>query len=710
MNDFTGAIKAGYTNDDINTKLGTTNVDYEGAVKAGYNNDDILAQLNKMKPTEDIEQVDMSTKQAPIPSEDVVSQNGDTSASKNQFVEAIKRGGEPYLNQLQQIGNSIGGTLEDAYNLVTNSDASYYENQRQRLQEQEQNIDTRLDPQGKAIAKPSTMAEVGIGLVTGGIKDPKRMVGAEGLLGYGAGYEDEGDVVQGIKSGIVQASIAAPFAGATPDKLISPLSDEAKTVAKKIGISNTEAIKLVDGLEKSEQAFELAKRGGAKTKGLMEGAFKDSTKAKEMYLEELSARRQAILESSGASDYNRVKNATKREFTTMKEYVDNISASAYDTSKFVDELETLKKTGSKTDATDRNIQSMIDNINENPTKSAGELVELRAEINHELSKATGERAMKWKAFKNDLDKFMKGNIEPKVFEMIETSTDSYRRMKQQGELLELITKAQKVEGVNTKGEVGAIDWSKLEKSLKESGLSSPEVNNAISLTKKFNKKFGDMDANLFGKSLPTPKSDTIQTFTSDPKSALQVLANRTGVSWLMRQFDADKSAQKAIADSMEKSNTQAEFFRNVIDNKNTPQRVKAEMKELLKGVADITQSNIQKQKVVSVAKQKQARLIQTRVNSADLAVQKQEDRLFQMEERLSKMESRAIDKPSDALDARIQRLEKEIELNNKDLEIKVQKHSQLKDDYDKLQVEIEDMNLFNPMRPKANKPKVSTKQ
>lgn len=669
-----------------------------------------------------VPEVDMNTKQAPIPSEatlresnvlsDIYSgiQNAEEAITQpfaNTLGTAVRGATRPALGLLrfsEDIANSIGIDTNAVKDMIQKNESQISKN----LQEMGLENDSFINPAnaGQIFAEVSPLAKVNkLGTMV------KTEAGMGASSSYGEGNTVGEALVDGTISGVTVGAIGGigKMAKKVMDKNKSALTDEAKTVASKIGISEEEALEKVSGLEKSEQAFELAKQGGGKTKGLMEGALSDSKEAKLKYLEEMTARRKAILESAGSSDYNRMKNATKREFTVMKEYVDDISSASYDASKFVDELEMLKKTGSKTTATDRNIESMIDSINEQPTKSAGDLVELRAEINHELSKATGDRAIKWKSFKNDLDAFMKNNIDKEVYDMIETSTSSYRRMKQQGELLDLIKSSQKVVGESTQGEVGAINWSALGKAMKESGLDSPEARNAMRLTKKFNLKFGDMDANLFAKSLPSKTTDVVQTFTSDPASALKVLANRTGVSWLMRQFDADKSAQKVIADAMEKSNTQAEFFNNVIQNKNTPKRVKDEMKALLDGVADVTPENVKKQKMISVAKQKEARDVQIKVNSADLAIQKQEDKLFEMEERLSKYENNYVDKPSDALESRIQRLEKQISLANKDLEIKIQKHSKYKETYDKLSVDIEDMNLFNPMRKKVSRPKVTSK-
>jgi len=47
MKDFEGAVNAGYTNEDLNGKMGTTGIDYVGAVSAGYSNEELQAGVNK---------------------------------------------------------------------------------------------------------------------------------------------------------------------------------------------------------------------------------------------------------------------------------------------------------------------------------------------------------------------------------------------------------------------------------------------------------------------------------------------------------------------------------------------------------------------------------------------------------------------------------------------------------------------------------------
>ena len=46
MKDFAGAIEAGYTNEDLNGKMGTTGIDYAGAVSAGYSNEELQDGVN----------------------------------------------------------------------------------------------------------------------------------------------------------------------------------------------------------------------------------------------------------------------------------------------------------------------------------------------------------------------------------------------------------------------------------------------------------------------------------------------------------------------------------------------------------------------------------------------------------------------------------------------------------------------------------------
>lgn len=178
-------------------------------------------------------EVDMSTKQAPIPTEGTVPEKDRGVGSLLRELQTMyKTGVEPTMLQLQQVGNAIGGTVEQVYNAVTNSDVSIYEDQRQRLQQKEKQLDIELDPQGKALMKPSTTGQIALGVTAGGITSPARVVGTEFGLGYGEKYSDTGEITPSVKAGITQAGIASPFSGASP--VIEDAYNSTKNVVTKV--------------------------------------------------------------------------------------------------------------------------------------------------------------------------------------------------------------------------------------------------------------------------------------------------------------------------------------------------------------------------------------------------------------------------------------------------------------------------------------------
>lgn len=522
--------------------------------------------------------------------------------------------------------------------------------------------------------------------------------------------------VLGLASALAGGSIANTTRETTLGKINLDLSPEAVTVGKTLGLSEEQMKQLTLGVKRSDQALELAKIGGGKTVGYMEKGLAESEKAKSGYLDELTAKTEAIKKTVGSADFEKVKKATQEQYDAIKKVADSLSSNTYDASSFIPELENLKKVGSKSVLADRRIENMIERINDNPNQSVGDLIQLRADINYELNKADDSVVGKWKLFKDDLTGFLKENLDGKTFNLVEKSKDSWKRMKQQEEMVNLINDAQVSLGAGTKagGEVSAIDWNKLSNSLKEAKLDSPEAQEAIKLSKQFQDKFGDMDLALFNKALPKGEREIIQTNSPSFTGALKVVANRGFVSWFLRQFSDDKLAQKAIGDAMEKSNSKAEFLRNIIENKNTPERVKEETKTLTEGF-DLSNTNINQNKMLSEKTMRDARNIQIDVNKKDLALSKAENNLVNIEDSIGRMENRKSElerygRNTSDIEAMISKLERRREDALKDIDIKEQVHSEAKSKYDKVQLEIEKLDMFRDMRSGARKPDVKAKQ
>lgn len=513
------------------------------------------------------------------------------------------------------------------------------------------------------------------------------------------------DVVKGLYEIGKNSSLSSRIANKYPSDV---LTKDAKVVADRIGITQDQALEIITNVKPEFQALEIAKLGGAKGVGFMSGAIKASPEASAKYLSEISDRTRAIKDIVGDVDFEKTARATRKEFQLMQNTVDDFSSATYNAEEFLPKLEELKKVGSNSDMADRRIQAIIDNINEEPVKSVGDMVRLRADINHELSKAKGGQAVKWKEFKNSLDGFMKENLDDDVLKLVEQSTASYKRMKQQEELIDIVGKNTKSLGEDTVGGASATNWSSLLKDIKEAGLDSIETKNAINLARKFSNKFGDMDVKMFGQSLPKGIRDNVETFTSEPSRALQVMANRSGVSWLVRQFSGDAKAQKAISDAMAKSNTKAEFYADVIKSKNTPERVRKEIISLLRDV-DLSAKNIAKKKGVSIKKQREARKVQLDMNKKDLKLQKKDKDIIRLQDKIDELIMKNDEKPSASLERTIERLEQDMGIAEKELSLLEQDYNKAKGSYDNLQVEIEDLELFSPPREATSSPEVTSK-
>ena len=199
----------------------------------GFNPNSIASSPDEVKTNVQpkVQEVDMSTKQAPVPEEISNEFEGKSSgyALLRELEGMYNRGVKPTMLQIQKASNALGATVEQVGNYLTNRDSSFFQDQRQRLSDEEQRLDKELDPEDKALMKPSTTGKIGAGVMAGALNTPTKIVGSEFGLGYGEGYSKEGDITEGVRSGLYQAGIASPFSGASP--VIEDTFNYAKNLA-----------------------------------------------------------------------------------------------------------------------------------------------------------------------------------------------------------------------------------------------------------------------------------------------------------------------------------------------------------------------------------------------------------------------------------------------------------------------------------------------
>lgn len=391
---------------------------------------------------------------------------------------------------------------------------------------------------------------------------PAKIAGA-GLAGYGA-YKGG----QALKNTIFKTT------------------DEVETVAKKMNITPDELLKKVEGIPREDQAFMLAKEGGDVTGGMMGQAIsqnKDEV-TKQKYAEILTNKTKSVKESIDGGDFESIKNATNEEYQAMKDFVTSTNDTfEFKATDYLDELSSLKRIA-QDDATATKLKGIIKDIEDRPIQNLSDMIELKQGLN-EIYRTTksSKRRDRIIKMKDRVDVYLQKNLDEPAYKLIKDSESSYGRMKTQEKALELLEKSTKYRGKGTEYERSATDWGKFKKLVKDEGLKSPEIDSAISIADKFNKKYGDMDVRLFGLTRERGLSPEAPTLASDPASSMQVRASRSVFDWIMSHIPftnatATRKAQSAIENSIRKSDTQQEFMENLIKNQNTPESIRARMK------------------------------------------------------------------------------------------------------------------------------------
>ena len=372
------------------------------------------------------------------------------------------------------------------------------------------------------------------------------------------------------------------------DKAV-PISSELSTAAKRIGISDDEALKLTKHLPKEDRAFELSKQGGGRVEGEMARALSgadDATRLK--YADELGLRRQEVADAVGEGNFEDIKSATKLEFDTMRKAVVSESVdTTYNVSSLRDELDGLK-TFARNDISENNINRMVKRIEGNPTQSLDDLLTLRQEINYELGKASGSGIKRFQTMKDNLDKFInESGIDDATLNIVDDAIDSYNRMKTQEEFIDILNSPDvtKVRAKGSRlGEQKAVNWGTLKDKLNKANLGN-DVKDAVMISKKFSDKYGNVDGEIFSATRTTGQGGIAQTLSGDVQASAAVRLIQNVWEMLFHYAPTEKGAtrrlQSAIRSSMAKGNSQREFAYEMIKNKNTPESIRAAMQRNL---------------------------------------------------------------------------------------------------------------------------------
>jgi len=234
MSKYEEAIQSGYSHQEVVDFI-KQKPEYTTAIEEGYSDTDVLThfgvpEVQKEAPTiSDVERYrtgELEVPQAPIVGEAIpreepsfIERAGEAvEAIAEPFVEPLKLG----LHTIKRAGIGIGGAVE---NLLPESlDPKYYSKLREANIEEGERINKAIDPKGKALLKPTDMAQL-ISEVTVGLKatSPRTVAAVDGLLGFVFEHSKSGDSIEALKQGIYQGG-ASGIVTQYADEVLNALS------------------------------------------------------------------------------------------------------------------------------------------------------------------------------------------------------------------------------------------------------------------------------------------------------------------------------------------------------------------------------------------------------------------------------------------------------------------------------------------------------
>lgn len=560
---------------------------------------------------------------------------------------------------------------------------------------------------GGVIGKTPTSVAIGKQLGNGFDQWLSHMVTGEELSA--TGRAKEAGKVLALSTGEILGYKAAKKVA----DVISPsyFSTEAKTLMDRLNIPERDAMSILEGVPKKDQAKVLAQQSGSKGAGYMAKAVSEDDATRLKYLDELTARKKAVEETAGKADFNAIKRDTENEYGAMKKYaesVEPIGEEGYDLKGYIGLLDSMSDVA-RTDVSKTRIKAVSKQLEDNPINSLSDMIDLRQVINYEMKKVSGTpQAGQWKELKDNLDAYMKKVVSPEDMKIVDDSIASYARMKNQEEVLELIEKSSSGLGKGAKvGETGAVDWNKLGKLLKDSKLDSPEVRNVVKITKDFTEKYGDMDAKLFSSSLPKGLAQEAQTLAESPHGAAQRLGVRKLVNFFLRQVTPDLRVQHAISQSIKKSDSQAEFVLNVIKNENTPKSIKDRFKNIAEK-NNLTRGTVNRNKFISRKAVQETKTLQDKVQKTSIAMDKKDLAIESVDNVISKLSKKLNKRKTNAGKATVQRqidtYRKKRTILMKEREMIARDHADIKKQYESATQRVEELSMFSPKSTSGTKP------
>lgn len=543
--DVQGALSEGYTLEDIGKDAG---FDVAGAKSEGYTDEEIMAHLQ---------------------GDSAQAQEGEVSVGDLQVIQLSNNQNVDTKTTTPMQSMPIAGKPSDEASVLVSTDfPEYSKDQVMQAIVEHRNAtqDYYVDPvtgDTKVSTRISGAIEPAYDMLPGG----GSKLGIFGIEAAIAAGKVTPEVVQGVNEAF--AAVRPGLQDMAFDKSISPAAK--LLLARRIDISDDEAIKILQGIPTNEQALTLARALGEH--GYIKQAVKaEGDKEAGQLLNIIKSPSGEVKTIVGEPDIQ----AAKDKYSAMSasissEGTSNVRPVPKVSAKLNQLLSETYLVPNSAQSVALRLKGAIDRNNGN--LSLPDAVDYMPELNSLIMKARNhnERAA-LQDIKSTIDDTITKLATPEQRSMFDDAVNTYARTMQNKETLDIIN-------ANTKEGIGT-NWTKVHRELAEANLRSPEAVDALRVAEAFATKYGN-DSKLV---------QTARAAGSSPDSGgalgaygflvnhlKDIFANAGMKVGIETNRGINLKIQKDIIKAIRQGKTDSEFVQNIRNSRNIPDEVKEQI-------------------------------------------------------------------------------------------------------------------------------------
>ena len=522
------------------------------------------------------------------------------------------------------------------------------------------------------------------------LKTKKAIAGVEAALNTVRGIANRGETGSG-KELALDAAIGAGSAIAgkllwdksaqiIKDKFGSNVLSTVQKFAERKGINKDELELWLKGVPKEKQAYVLANRLGEAAEGIMKKAALNSDDAA---TEMLRRSQQRVKNIEAKADIGKAEEhmaVVTKNYQDMLAKVDGLDI-GLDTKGLFEGIRLSKVEGWQSNPVMNKLITLKDRVDADPVMNLSEAMTLKQSLNALAGKALpDERALLTKV-RNRLDEVIDrpGNLPEEVSAMIKQANKDYNIASQNRDLASIVDKSKDGKGI--------INYKTLETKIREEGLDTYEAKAVTNMLKEYEKKFSN-DYKVF---IPTAGTNPSNGWWGLMSAAIGMAKS---TFYRIGESGNNIAMQKLITKDLKNSKTPYHFAATVATNHRLPNEVRSQFLEMLQAVnkADITAYDMNMLKQIEPTLAKGARALDLQVRRAEIAVDRRTSALKDIQAKAAVLRQHSGNEKA---------LEDKIAIAKKELGLAKAKYDTVKNEFDKLNVTVDNIKGFNN-RPAAD--------